>query len=243
MKKTIITLFSVALLSCHTSSKTTGSNSLNTLSSAEQKEGWKLLLDGKTRNGWHAYNNKSDASAWTVKDGMLYLDPAAKKNGAGGGDLTTNDEYENFDLKLEWRIDSAGNSGVIFLVQEDPKYSASYLTGPEMQVIDNNGHHDARIKKHRAADLYDLIASAPENVHPLGQWNQIEIIANKGQLELYQNGAKVVATTMWDDNWKNLIAGSKFKNWAGFGMFHKGKICLQDHGDGVAYRNIKIRQL
>lgn len=243
MQKLVITLFSVALLACHTTSKTT-SGSLNTLSAAEQKDGWHLLFDGKTKNGWHTYNNRSDGAAWTIQTGgILYLDPAAKKKGSGGGDLTTNEEYENFDLKLEWKIDSAGNSGIIFLSQEDPKYSASYLTGPEMQIIDNNGHHDARIKKHRAGDLYDLIASAPENVHPLGQWNQVEIIVNKGQLELHQNGEKVVATTMWDDNWKNLIANSKFKNWTGFGMFHKGKICLQDHGDGVAFRNIKIKQL
>lgn len=245
MKKLIIAMFPVVLLACHTSYKTAQSTtpSYNTLSAAEQKNGWQLLFDGTTKNGWHAYNNKSDGSAWTVNDGVLYLTPGPKRNGAGGGDLTTNEEYENFDLKLDWKIDSAGNSGIIFLVQEDPKYSQTYLTGPEMQIIDNNGHHDAKINKHRAGDLYDLIASSPENVHPLGQWNQIEIIINKGSLTFYQNGAKVVATTLWDDNWKNLIANSKFKNWAGFGMFKKGKITLQDHGDGVSFRNIRIRKL
>jgi hypothetical protein len=243
MQKLFLTLLPVVLLACHSSSKTSAAGSYNKLSAAEQKEGWQLLFDGNTRNGWHAYNNKSDASAWTVNNGILYLDPAAKKNGAGGGDLTTNEEYENFDLKLDWKIDSAGNSGVIFLVQEDPKYGASYLTGPEMQIIDNNGHHDARINKHRAGDLYDLIASTPENVHPWGQWNSIEMIVKNGELAFYQNGTRVVTTTMWNDNWKNLIANSKFKNWAGFGTFKKGRICLQDHGDGVAFRNIKIRKL
>ncbi|OQP45639.1 3-keto-disaccharide hydrolase [Niastella populi] len=239
MKKLIIALFPIASLACHTAGKTTDSAK----GSSKKEDGWQVLFDGTSKNAWHIYNNKSDGSAWTVKDGILYLDPAAKKNGAGGGDLVTNEEYENFHLKLEWKIDSAGNSGIIFLTQEDPKYGQSYLTGPEMQIIDNNGHRDAKINKHRAGDLYDLITSAPENVHPWGQWNSIEIRINKGQLELFQNGAKVVATTMWDDNWKQLIANSKFRNWAGFGMFRKGRIALQDHGNGVAFRNIQIKRL
>jgi hypothetical protein len=239
MKKLIIALFPIASLACHTAGKTTDPAK----GSSKNEDGWQVLFDGASKNAWHIYNNKTDGAAWTVKDGTLYLDPAAKKTGAGGGDLVTNEEYENFDLKLEWKIDSAGNSGIIFLTQEDPKYGQSYLTGPEMQIIDNNGHRDAKINKHRAGDLYDLIASAPENVHPWGQWNSIEIIINKGQLELYQNGAKVVATTLWDDNWKQLVATSKFKNWAGFGMFQKGRIALQDHGNGVAFRNIRIKRL
>jgi hypothetical protein len=239
MKKLLIALFPIALLACNSVHKTTGSSN----GTAKKEDGWQVLFDGTSKNSWHIYNNKSDGAAWKVQDGVLYLDPAAKQSGAGGGDLVTNEEFENYDLKLEWKIDSAGNSGIIFLTQEDPKYSATYLTGPEMQIIDNNGHRDAKINKHRAGDLYDLIASAPENVRPLSQWNQVEIIINKGQLELYQNGAKVVSTTMWDDNWKQLIAGSKFKNWAGFGMFQKGRIALQDHGNGVAFRNIQIKRL
>lgn len=239
MKNLLIAFFPVALLACNPAAKTTSSSG----ESAKKNDGWQVLFDGDSKNSWHIYNNKSDGAAWKVQNGILYLDPAAKQSGAGGGDLVTNDEFENFDLKLEWKIDSAGNSGIIFLIQEDPKYTASYLTGPEMQIIDNNGHRDAKINKHRAGDLYDLIAGTPENVRPWGQWNQIELIINKGQLEFYQNCIKVVSTTMWDDNWKKLIAGSKFKNWAGFGMFQKGRIALQDHGNGVAFRNIQIKQL
>ncbi|OQP50379.1 glycosyl hydrolase [Niastella yeongjuensis] len=242
MKKFIIALFPVALLACHTANKSTDDSKVSNTS--KKSDGWQSLFNGTSKESWHVYNSKSDGAAWKVlKDGVLYLDPEAKKSGAGGGDLVTNEEFENFDLKLEWKIDSAGNSGIIFLTQEDPKYAQSYLTGPEMQIIDNNGHRDAKINKHRAGDLYDLIAGAPENVHPLGQWNQIEIIINKGQLDLFQNGAKVVTTTMWNDNWKQQIANSKFKNWAGFGMFQKGRIALQDHGNGVAFRNIQIKRL
>lgn len=239
MKKLIIALFPVALLACHTASKTADAAK----GSSKKNDGWQVLFDGTSKNAWHVYNNKSDGSAWTVKDGILYLDPEAKKSGAGGGDLVTNEEFESFDLKLEWKIDTAGNSGIIFLTQEDQKYAQSYLTGPEMQIIDNTGHRDAKINKHRAGDLYDLIASSTENVHPWGQWNSIELIVNKGQLELHQNGVKVVATTMWDDNWKQLISNSKFKNWVGFGMFQKGRIALQDHGNGVSFRNIQIKRL
>ncbi|WP_205513455.1 3-keto-disaccharide hydrolase [Longitalea arenae] len=239
MRKFIIALLPVLTLACHSASKTTDA----TKGSSKKNDGWQVLFDGSSKDNWHVYNNKSDGSAWKVQNGILYLDPAARKNGAGGGDLVTNEEYENFHLKLEWKIDSAGNSGIIFLTQEDPKYGQSYLTGPEMQIIDNNGHRDAKINKHRAGDLYDLIASTPENVRPWGQWNQIEILINKGKLDLFQNGAKVVSTTMWDDNWKNMIAASKFKNWAGFGMFQKGRIALQDHGNGVSFRNIQIKRL
>jgi hypothetical protein len=243
MQKLFVAMLPVILLACHSTSKTTRGVASNALSAAEQKEGFQLLFDGATKNGWHIYNNKSDGSAWKVDSGALFLDRAAKRAGAGGGDLVTNDEYENFHLKLDWKIDTAGNSGIIFLSHEDPKYPAPYTTGPEMQIIDNNGHRDARIDKHRAGDLYDLVASVPQNAHPWGQWNQVELILNKGKLEYYQNGVKVVTTTLWDDNWKNMVANSKFKNWADFAKYTKGHIVLQDHGDQVWFRNIRIRTL
>src|SRR5262245_859221 len=118
MQKLLVVLFPVVLLACHSASKTTKGTALNTLSSAEKKDGFQLLFDGSTKNGWHVYNNKSDGSAWKVVDGVLYNDKAARKAGGGGGDLVSNDEYENFDLKLDWKIDTAGNSGIIFLSHE-----------------------------------------------------------------------------------------------------------------------------
>ncbi|MFN2440722.1 MAG: DUF1080 domain-containing protein, partial [Chitinophagaceae bacterium] len=116
-------------------------------------------------------------------------------------------------------------------------------TGPEMQVLDNAGHPDAKITKHRAGDLYDLISVSKETVKPAGEWNTAEIIADKGNLRFRLNGEEVVNTTMWDDVWRTMLANSKFKDMPGFGTFKKGKIALQDHGDNVWYRNIKIRRL
>jgi Domain of Unknown Function (DUF1080) len=217
----------------------------NTLTDAQKSEGWQLLFDGATKKGWHVYNNKSDGSAWKVADGALYLDTAKKKDWQvqGGGDIVTDEEYDNFHFKVDWKVAPKGNSGIIFYIKEDAKYEHTWHTGPEMQVLDNAGHSDANINKHRAADLYDLIASSPETVKPAGEWNHVEIISQNGNLEFHLNGTKVLQTTMWDDNWKQMIAGSKFKPRADFGTYKKGRIGLQDHGDLIMYRNIMIKKL
>ena len=202
--------------------------------------GWKDLFDGKTTKGWHSYGKTQADAQWEVKDGALHLD----KSKGGSGDLVTEGVYGNFDLKLEWKISPKGNSGILFYVQENPsKYEEAYYTGPEMQVLDNDGHPDGKIHKHRAGDLYDLVPCSKETVKPVGQWNEVEIISNNGSLKLFLNGVNVVSTTLWDDAWKKLVAGSKFKQWPDFGTFKSGKIDLQDHGNEVWYRNIKIKEL
>lgn len=205
------------------------------------QKGFKPLFDGKSLAGWHTYGKTTVGSAWVIDDGAIHFDPS-KKGKNGGGDLVTDKAYANFHLQLEWKIAPNGNSGIIFYVHEDPKYKQTYLTGPEMQVLDNEGHPDGKITKHRSGDLYDMIQSKSEPVKPVGQWNKAEIISNKGKLTFILNGVKVVETTMWDDNWKSLIENSKFKTWEGFGTFKEGKIALQDHGDKVWYRNIKIKE-
>jgi hypothetical protein len=221
------------------------SSAPNTLTDAQKSEGWQLLFDGNTTKGWHVYNHKTDGSAWKVADGALYLDTAQKKDWqvVGGGDIVTDEEFENYDFKIDWKISPNGNSGLIFNIKEDPKYEYTWHTGPEMQVLDNAGHADSKINKHRAGDLYDLIASSPEAVKPPGEWNHVEIISNKGSLEFHLNGTKVMSTTMWDDNWKKMIAGSKFKAMPGFGTYKTGRIGLQDHGNAVWFRNIMIKKL
>lgn len=220
-------------------------DSINQLTDAEKSAGWQLLFDGSSKNNFHVFNNRSNGSAWQVTEGTLHLDTTNKKEGriVGGGDFVTDEEFDNFHLKLEWKIAQGGNSGIMFYVQEGPKFQETYHTGPEMQVLDNAAHADAKINKHRTGDLYDLISSSPETVKPAGQWNQVEIISNNGSLEFHLNGTKVLATTMWNDDWKKMIAASKFKQWPGFGTYKKGRIALQDHGDPVWYRNIKIKKL
>lgn len=207
---------------------------------AQKKKGFTPIFDGKTTTGWHTYGKDVAGKAWKAEDGVLHFDPKAKDR----GDLVTDKEYSNFHLKIEWKVAPKANSGIIFFVHEDPaKYKQTYLTGPEMQVLDNDGHPDGKITKHRAGDLYDMIKSKSEPVKPVGEWNLAEIISNNGKLTLKLNGKKVVETTMWDENWKNLIAGSKFAKWQGFGTYKTGKIALQDHGDEVWFRNIEIKEL
>ncbi|MBA9079721.1 MULTISPECIES: 3-keto-disaccharide hydrolase [Rufibacter] len=210
------------------------------------KGGWQPLFDGKTTNGWHSYGKATIGKAWKVEDGALHLDAAAKKDWqtAEGGDIVSEQSFDNFHLKMDWKIAPKGNSGIILFVQDDPaKYKYVWHTGPEIQVLDNDGHPDAKIHKHRAGDLYDLIASSPETVKPAGEWNHVEIISQNNQLKVLQNGQQVLSTTMWDDNWRSMIAGSKFAKMEGFGAFKSGKIALQDHGDDVWFKNIMIKRL
>ena len=221
-----------------TASTVADTASVNTLTEAEKSEGWRLLFDGQTKNGWHSYNKKGNIDDWKVENGMLVLNSSKKDD-----DIVTDEEFENYHLMLDWNISEGGNSGIIFNVKEDPEYDRTYKTGPEMQVLDNERHSDAKIPKHRAGDLYDLIACSTETVKPAGQWNTAEIIKNKDSLTLRLNGTTVVQTKMFDDNWKQMLANSKFKEWKSFGTINKGVIALQDHGDKVMYRNIKLRKL
>lgn len=219
---------------------------LNELTDTQKAEGWQLLFDGNSTSGWHKYGGKPVGNAWKIANGELYLDTASKENWQikDGGDIITDEEFENYHLKLEWKISPNGNSGIIFNIHEDTAlYQWPWMTGPEMQVLDNNGHADSKITKHRAGDLYDLISCSQETVKPAGEWNKAEIKLDKGKLDFFLNGENVVSTTMWDDNWNKMVGGSKFKQWPGFGTYKKGKIGLQDHGDMVWYRNIMIRKL
>lgn len=210
--------------------------------SAQEGE-WVSLFDGKTTKGWHTYGKTKAGAAWEVSDGTLHLNIDGKTQD-DRGDLVTDKEYENYHLKLEWKISEGGNSGVIFNIHEDKeKYGNTYNSGPEMQVLDSDNHADGKIFKHRAGDLYDLIPSSSEPAKPVGEWNLAEIISNNGKLQFFLNGVNIVTTTMYNDEWKALIAGSKFAEWPGFGTYKKGKIALQDHNDKVWFRNIQIKEL
>lgn len=234
MKKNITAIFLIAVLAaCKSSSK---QNEPENMKMAGE---WKELFDGKSTAGWHKYGGGPVGASWQVVDGTLHFDPT----GNDGGDIVTDEEFENFHLSLDWKISEKGNSGIIFLVHESPEYRFPWETGPEMQILDNDGHADGKILKHRAGDLYDLISASPETVKKVGEWNQAEIKVLHGKLDFYLNGVQVVSTTLWDDNWKQMVANSKFKTMPGFGTFKKGRIALQDHGDKVWFRNIRIKEL
>ena len=232
-------LYSIALVIV-SSAITISAHAQNTLTAKEQKDGWKLLFDGKTTAGWRNFNTTTVGAGWKVQNGELYLDKTVKE---GRGDILTEAEYENYEFSIEWKIDACGNSGIIFNVVEDPKYEATYVTGPEMQVLDNACHPDAKIIKHRAGDLYDLISSSTETVKPAGEWNNAVIRSDHGKMEFWLNGKKIVEFKMHDAKWDAMVAASKFKTMPDFGKALKGHIALQDHGDIVWYRNIKIREL
>ncbi len=246
--KSTLALAGVALLlaACTTNPNQNESAQVTTNTTMEQPTSeWISLFDGQTTKGWHTYGQDTIGQAWKVQDGVLFLDASQKDNWQvqGGGDIVTEEEFEDFHLKLDWKIAENGNSGIIFYVHENPKYTYPWETGLEMQILHNEGHPDGKIHKHRAGDLYDLVAASPESVKPVGEWNEVEIISNNGKLDFFLNGENVVTTTLWDDSWKNLVAGSKFKSMPAFGTYRKGKIALQDHGDNVWFRNIRIKRL
>jgi hypothetical protein len=205
---------------------------------------WISLFDGKTTNGWHTYGKNEVGSLWQVADGAITLDPAHRTPN-GSGDIVTNESFNDFHLQLEWKISKNGNSGIIFFVQEDPKYKNTWFTGPEMQVLDNDGHDDGKIFKHRAGNLYDLIAGPEGAVKAVGEWNLVDIINEKGTLTLKLNGIITAKTNLGDENWKELIKNSKFSKGESpdFGKVFSGHIALQDHGNAVAFRNIRIQKL
>lgn len=214
-----------------------GSSAYTTFS---KKGKWESLFDGKTLKGWKKWKG-GEITKWKVEDGAMVL---MEK---GGGDLLTEKEYGDFELELEWKISEKGNSGIMYHVQEGEKYCCPYSTGPEIQVLDDAKHPDSFAGKegnHKAGSLYDLLPPSDLTaVKPAGEWNKARIVINKGKGESWLNGKKVVDFPTQGPEWDAMVAKSKFKGWDGFGSFAKGSIALQDHGDKVWYRNIRIREL
>ena len=220
----------------------------NTLTDTETADGWKLLFDGATTNGIRNFKKETLGKRWVVEDGTLHFQGKGEEaegwQAEDGGDIIITDkEYENYELKLDWKVSKNGNSGIIYNVIESDNYDYVWQTGPEMQILDNEGHPDAQILKHKAGDLYDLIECDTIRVNPAEEWNSIRLVVNKGKVEHWLNGFKVVETEMWTDDWNAMVAGSKFKEMPAFGTGKKGHVSLQDHGDKVWFRNIKIREI
>jgi predicted small secreted protein len=246
IKRILVPLsFVLTVLSACNSSETVQKDAKSTAITQKDAE-WESLFDGVSSKGWHSYGKDSLGKAWKVEDSALHLDASVKSDWQtkNGGDIVTDKEYENFHLKLDWKISKGGNSGIMFYVKEDTsKYKYPWETGPEMQVVDNVGHPDGKSPLTSAGSLYDLIPVSKNSVKPAGEWNAVEIIADHGKLDLYLNSEHVISTTLWDEAWKKLIAGTKFATMPDFGTLKKGRISLQDHGADVWYRNIKIKRL
>lgn len=210
------------------------------------KEEWVSLFDGKTSNGWRAYNGDSfPEKGWKIEDGSFRV-LSSKGGHGGGGDIITVNKYENFELSMEWKVSEGANSGIFYLTQEKPEQSI-WKSSPEMQVLDDDKHPDAKRGKNgnrKAGSLYDLIPSNPHNPKPVGEWNHIKIKVLNGKITHWMNGVEVVSFEIWTDAWRELVANSKFKDYPDFvNPAKQGHIGLQDHGDDVWYRNIKIREL
>ncbi len=221
----------------------------NTLTETEKSEGWTLLFDGKTTNGWHLFKNIP--GRWAVNDGLLNPDssrgPALMGNsGIMASSMVTDKEFENFHLKVDWKISTGGNSGIMILVNEAPSIVEDYQGAPEMQILDNEGYRGfgyPTTPVMRAGALYGLLPCADSNaVKPANEWNTSELIKKDSSLEFKLNGLTTVKTTMWDKNWDKLVASSSYKN-PPYGMLRKGKISLQDHSYRVWFKNIKIKEL
>ncbi len=206
----------------------------NTLSPAEAAAGWRLLFDGTTTAGWRNYMTDGISGGWQVDAGALTMV-------GGGGDIITRQEFESFELQLEWKISPKGNSGIMYHVIEGP--AATYMTGPEMQVLDNAGHGNGLDPLTSAGACYGLYKPIEDATKPVGEWNAVRLIVDRGHAEHWLNGVKLCEYNLWSADWNKRVADSKFGEWSLFGDAKRGHIALQDHGDRVAYRNIKLREL
>ena len=206
----------------------------NILTPAEKSGGWKLLFDGASLQGWRRLKDESPGVGWRVEGGVLVT--SGKKE-----DLVTADEFGDFELSLEWKISEGGNSGVIYRVGLGE--NATYRTGPEYQVLDNVKAEDNKLPNHLAGSLYDLVAPPKDFTKPVGEWNTTRIVVRGWHVQHWLNGEKVVDTDLGTPEGRAMIAASKFKSMPRFATLLRGHIALQDHGNVVSFRSIKVREL
>ncbi len=214
----------------------------NALTEQEKNEGWELLFDGVTLNGWKDYNGDSLTAPWTVEDGTIR---ALGDGDDAHGYIVTQKTYENFELVWDWKIADAGNSGVLYHVVENPKFKVPYITGPEYQLIDEVNFPDPLEDWQKTAADYAMHTtdSSKMNVNPAGEWNTSKIVFDNGHVEHWLNGEKVVEFEAWTDDWFERKQSGKWENAPEYGLAKKGVICLQDHGSAAWFRNVKIKEL
>ena len=206
---------------------------------AERGTGWTTLFDGTTVSAWRGFKRQDVPAAWHVEDGALAFTPT--RGEGNGGDLITREQYGDFELTLDWKISPGGNSGIMYRVTEEAE--RTYETGPEMQVLDNARHPDGRNALTSAGADYALYAPPSDVTRPVGEWNSARLLVRGNHVEHWLNGQKLVEYELGSPDWEEKVKGSKFAEWPGYGRARRGHIALQDHGDRVWYRNIRIRRL
>ncbi|TFG78602.1 MAG: DUF1080 domain-containing protein [Flavobacteriales bacterium] len=207
---------------------------------------WTVLFDGTSFDGWKEYLKDGVSDHWKLEDGAMVLYPPKDRKKGEAYNLVTTKDYTDFELSLDWRISEAGNSGVFWGVMEIPSLPEAYQTGPEIQVLDNDKHPDAKVgTTHQAGSLYDMIGPSKDVTKPVGEWNTMVILVNhkNNQGSITLNGEEIVTFPTNDPEWSAMVAKSKFADWEHFGKHTTGKIGLQDHGNMVSFRNIRIKEL
>ena len=221
----------------------------NNLFGKEAEEGWKMLWDGKTTQGWKGAKLEGfPESGWEINDGVLSVLASGGGESEAGGDIVTTELYSDFELKLDFKITEGANSGIKYYVDTEINKGAGSSIGLEYQILDDAKHPDAKLGNHKGsrtvASLYDLIqADTTKVVHPIGKWNHARIVSKNNHVEHWLNGRKVLEYERRSPEYLQLVKESKYKKWPNFGEADKGRILLQDHGDFVSFRNIKIRSL
>ena len=210
---------------------------------SDSSSDWTILFDGTSLDNWRGYLSEDIYPEWTIQDEVMVFNPS----NVGGKNIITKEKYTNFILSLEWKISEVGNSGIFWGVHEDKRFSEAYMTGPEIQVLDNERHPDSFVGNgiHKAGSLYDMIGYPDEHINPAGKWNKcvLEIDHKKNIGTVTMNGKASISFPLSGEKWDAMVANSKFKDWEGFGIYSTGHIGLQDHSDQVSYRNIKIKEL
>lgn len=224
-------LLSLCLVACADDPIVDAAECVNALSDAESAAGWRLLFDGQSLSQWRSYQEEEADNGWGVENGCL-------ARLGWGGDLITREQFGDFELKLEWRISEAGNSGIF--IRGGESGSSIHHTGFEMQVLDNAGHSDADNPSHRAGAYYDMIVPDHDTSQPVGFWNTVHIIAMGPDVEFWLNGRRTAKFSQGSDEWQALYQQSKFTDRPAYGSLMKGHIGLQDHMDKVWYRNIRV---